>query len=103
MLAHTPAMLECHYGVRMGVAFLHSIYTRLDAAIFAFQFDHAKAKFVIVDREIAPLMTKALSRARVALSVILCDNPEYTGPCTLDHLSSRLLRSRLGMISNLLI
>src|SRR6056297_1656783 len=39
MLANTPAMLECHYGVPMCGAVLHSINTRLDAAIIAFQLD----------------------------------------------------------------
>ena len=32
MLANTPAMLECHYGVPMCQAVLHAINTRLDAA-----------------------------------------------------------------------
>ena len=32
-------------------AVLHSINTRLDAAIIAFQLDHAMSKVVIVDRE----------------------------------------------------
>lgn len=36
MLANTPAMLECHCGVPMCGAVLHSINTRLDAAIIAF-------------------------------------------------------------------
>ncbi|MFM7656087.1 MAG: AMP-binding protein, partial [Paracoccaceae bacterium] len=40
MLANTPAMLEAHYGVPMCGAVLHSINTRLDAAIIAFQLDH---------------------------------------------------------------
>jgi fatty-acyl-CoA synthase len=36
LLANTPAMLECHYSVPMCGAVLHSINTRLDAAIIAF-------------------------------------------------------------------
>ena len=50
MLANTPAMLECHYGV-LCQAVLHAINTCLDAAVIAFQLDHAEAKIVIVDRE----------------------------------------------------
>jgi len=80
MLANTPAMLECHYGVPMCRAVLHSINTRLDAAIIAFQLDHAMAKIVIVDREFAPLMTEALALARVTPQVIQYDDPEHTGP-----------------------
>ena len=80
MLANTPAMLECHYGVPMCGAVLHSINTRLDAAIIAFQLDHAMAKIVIVDREFAPLMAEALELANVTPEVIQYDDPEYTGP-----------------------
>ena len=35
MLANTPAMLECHYGVPMTGAVLNTLNTRLDAAIIA--------------------------------------------------------------------
>ena len=84
MLANTPAMLECHYGVPMCGAVLHSINTRLDAAIIAFQLDHAMAKIVIVDREFAPLMSEALALAEVAPQVIQYDDPEYTGPGAID-------------------
>jgi fatty-acyl-CoA synthase len=84
MLANTPAMLECHYGVPMCGAVLHSINTRLDAAIIAFQLDHSMAKIVIVDREFAPLMSEALSLAKVKPQVILYDDPEYNGPGAFD-------------------
>ena len=80
LLANTPAMLECHYGVPMSGAVLHSINTRLDAAIIAFQLDHANAKLVIVDREFLPLLQDALALAKVAPTVICYDDPEYTGP-----------------------
>jgi len=80
LLANTPAMLECHYGVPMCGAALHSINTRLDAAIIAFQLDHAMAKVVIVDREFAPLLTEALSLAKATPQIIQYDDPEFTGP-----------------------
>jgi len=79
MLSNTPAMLECHYGVPMCSAVLHSINTRLDAAVIAFQLDHANAKIVIVDREFMPLMQAALELATVAPTVIQYDDPEYSG------------------------
>lgn len=82
MLANTPAMLECHYGVPMCGAVLHSINTRLDAAIIAFQLDHAMAKVVIVDREFVPLMQAALVLARVRPFLIQYDDPEYDGAPT---------------------
>ena len=53
MLANTPPMIEAHYAVPMTGAVLLSINTRLDAAIVAFQLDHANAKVVIIDREFA--------------------------------------------------
>jgi fatty-acyl-CoA synthase len=49
MLANTPPMLEAHYGVPMTRAVLHSINTRLDAAIIAFMLDHSESKLVITE------------------------------------------------------
>ena len=80
LLANTPAMLECHYGVPMCGAVLHSINTRLDAAIIAFQLDHAMSRVVIVDREFTGLMQEALALADVAPLVIQYDDPEVDGP-----------------------
>ncbi|MCZ4279304.1 acyl-CoA synthetase [Kiloniella laminariae] len=80
LLANTPAMLECHYGVPMCGAVLHSINTRLDAAIIAFQLDHAGAKLVIVDREFMPLMQEALALAQVRPVLVQYDDPEYSEP-----------------------
>ena len=44
MLANTPAMLECHYGVPMTQGVLNTLNTRLDAPIIAFSLDHAETK-----------------------------------------------------------
>jgi fatty-acyl-CoA synthase len=77
LLANTPAMLECHYGVPMCGAVLHSINTRLDAAVVAFQLDHAQAKVVIVDREFLPLLRAALALCSVAPHIIRYDDPQY--------------------------
>lgn len=82
LLPNTPAMLECHYGVPMCGAVLHSINTRLDAAVIAFQLDHAMSKLVIVDREFMPLMQEALALATVSPILIQYDDPEYDGPRT---------------------
>jgi fatty-acyl-CoA synthase len=79
VLANTPAMLECHYGVPMTGAVLNTINTRLDAAVNAFTLDHAEAKVLIVDREFSCVMKDALSRARVKPLVIDYDDPEYAG------------------------
>jgi fatty-acyl-CoA synthase len=77
MLANTPPMLEAHYGVPMLGAVLHSINTRLDAAVIAFQLDHAEAKVVIVDREFAGVMVEALAQTKVRPLVVDFDDPEF--------------------------
>jgi len=79
MLANTPAMLECHYGVPMTQGALNTLNTRLDAAIIAFSLDHADAKVVIVDREFSKVMKEALALARVKPLVVDYDDPEYSG------------------------
>ena len=77
MLANTPAMLECHYGVPMAKAVLHAINTRLDAAVVAFMLDHAETKVLITDREFAPTIKGALARAKVKPLVVDYDDPEF--------------------------
>ena len=77
MLANTPPMLEAHYGVPMTGAVLLSMNTRLDAAIIAFQLDHAEAKIVICDREFAPVMREALALAKVKPLVIDYNDAEF--------------------------
>ncbi|WP_417766822.1 acyl-CoA synthetase [Stappia sp.] len=77
MLSNTPPMLEAHYGVPMTGAVLHSLNTRLDAAVLAFQLDHAETKLVITDREFAPVMKEALALASVSPLVIDYDDPEF--------------------------
>ena len=77
MLANTPPMLDAHYGVPMTGAVLHSINTRLDAGIVAFQLDHAVAKVVICDREFAPVMREALAQAKVKPLVIDYDDKQF--------------------------
>jgi fatty-acyl-CoA synthase len=79
VLANTPAMLECHYGVPMSGAVLNTINTRLDAAVVAFQLDHAEAKVLIVDREFSKLVKDALALAKARPLVIDYDDPEFTG------------------------
>lgn len=70
MLPNVPPMLEAHYGVPMSGAVLHSMNTRLDAAVIAFQLDHADCKVLITDREYAPVVKEALSLASVRPTVI---------------------------------
>ena len=77
MLSNTPPMLEAHFGVPMVKAVLHSLNTRLDAAIIAFQLDHADSKILIVDREFSGVVREALAIAKAKPLVIDFDDPEY--------------------------
>ena len=77
MLSNTPAMLEAHFGVPMVGAVLHSINTRLDAAVIAFQLDHAESKVAIVDREFSAVMAEALKLSNASPVVIDYDDPDY--------------------------
>jgi fatty-acyl-CoA synthase len=79
LLANTPAMLECHYGVPMTAAVLNTINTRLDAATVAFQLDHAESKVLIADREFSKLAKEALALAKGKPLVVDYDDPEFTG------------------------
>jgi fatty-acyl-CoA synthase len=80
MLANTPAMLECHYGVPMCGAVLNTLNTRLDAAAVAFMLDHGEAKALIVDREFSRVIAEALKLAKARPLVVDYDDPEYDGP-----------------------
>ena len=79
VLANTPPMLEAHYGVPMTGAVLNTINTRLDAAVIAFQFDHAETKVLITDREFSKVVKEALALAKVKPLVIDYDDPEFSG------------------------
>jgi fatty-acyl-CoA synthase len=79
LLANTPAMLECHYGVPMTPAVLNTINTRLDAATVAFQLDHAESKVLIADREFSKLAKEALALAKGKPLVVDYDDPEFAG------------------------
>lgn len=84
MLANTPAMLECHYGVPMAGAVLHSINTRLDAKVISFQIDHTKTKAVIVDREFLPLMQSALEKSATKPLLLVYTDPIVGFKGTID-------------------
>ncbi|MDX2309316.1 MAG: acyl-CoA synthetase [Hyphomicrobium sp.] len=77
MLSNTPPMLEAHFAVPMVGAVLHSINTRLDPAIIAFQLDHANTKLLITDREFEPIMREALALATVKPMIIDFNDSQF--------------------------
>jgi 3-(methylthio)propionyl---CoA ligase len=77
VLANTPAMLECHYGVPMTGAVLNTINTRLDAAVIAFTLDHAETKVLIVDQEFSKVVKEALALCKAKPLVVDYVDPEF--------------------------
>jgi len=80
MLANTPEMYECHFGVPMTGAVLNTLNTRLDADAIGFMLNHGEAKLIITDREFSPTISQALKKVDRKIPVIDVDDPEYTGP-----------------------
>ena len=79
LLANTPEMIECHYGVPMTGAVLNTLNTRLDAAAIRFCLEHGEAKVLIVDREFSRIAGPALEGMASRPLVIDVDDPEYDG------------------------
>ncbi|MCX7347315.1 MAG: acyl-CoA synthetase [Alphaproteobacteria bacterium] len=78
LLANTPAMLECHYGVPMAGGVLNTLNTRLDAATIAFSLSHAEARILIVDKEFSTLAKDALALMTTPHPVVIdYVDPEY--------------------------
>ena len=82
MLANTPEMYECHFGVPACGAVLNAMNTRLDADIIAFILNHGEAKLLITDTEFAPTVEAALQKIGRTIPVIDVDDElaETRGP-----------------------
>ena len=80
MLANTPEMYECTFGVPMCGAVLNALNTRLDADAIAFMLEHGGAKVVITDREFSGTVDKALASIKAKPFVVDVDDAEYSGP-----------------------
>jgi fatty-acyl-CoA synthase len=76
---NVPAMYEAHFGVPMLGAALNTINTRLDAAAMAFMLEHGGAKAVLTDRELSPVVGKALHMLERRPLVIDIDDPLASG------------------------
>jgi fatty-acyl-CoA synthase len=74
-----PEMLEAHNAVPALGAVLCPINTRLDAGAVGFILRHSDARAVLIDRELSPVMRRALSEAGVEPLVIDIDDPLATG------------------------
>jgi len=58
---NTPAMLEAHFGIPLSGAVLNAINCRLDADGIAFILRHGESKLLLVDREFAPVVARAIA------------------------------------------
>jgi fatty-acyl-CoA synthase len=76
LLANTPAMLECHYGVPMTGGVLNTLNTRLDAMTIGFSLDHAETKLFIVDKEFSGLAKNAIQLMKGPKPIIV----DYVDP-----------------------
>ncbi|HVO91104.1 MAG TPA: acyl-CoA synthetase [Casimicrobiaceae bacterium] len=79
MLANTPEMIDCNFGVPMSGGVLNTLNTRLDAEAIAFMLDHGEAKVLITDTEYSPIVAGALERIKRPLLVIDVDDPAGPG------------------------
>ncbi|WP_372528826.1 acyl-CoA synthetase [Piscinibacter sp.] len=61
MLPNVPAMFEAHFGVPMTGAVLNTLNTRLDAEAIAFMLTHGEARVLLIDREFAGVVERALA------------------------------------------
>ena len=77
MLANTPEMYECHFGVPMAGAVLNTINTRLDFDTVSFMLEHAEAKVIIADREFGDTIRKAVSLLSRPYLLIDVNDPEH--------------------------
>ena len=80
MLANTPEMYECNFGVPMTGGVLNTLNTRLDAEAIAFMLQHGEAKILITDREFSPTVKAALAKLKAKPEVIDVDDSGYPGP-----------------------
>ncbi len=83
MLPNTPEMIEVHYAVPALNAVLHTLNTRLDAPLLAWQMQHCETAVSISDREFSPVMKEALrilreEHGRTPVVIDACDS-EYRG------------------------
>jgi len=87
ILANTPAMLECHYGVPMMGGVLNTLNTRLDAATIGFSLDHAETKLLVVDKEFGGLAKAAIQLMKGPKPIVVdYVDPEF--PVEGERLSS---------------
>ena len=87
MCPNLPEHFEAHFGVPMAGAVLNSINTRLDPAAVAFILEHAETRILITEREMSPIVGKALALMEQRPLVIDIDDPTFEGGELLGELT----------------
>ncbi len=84
--SNIPSMYECHFGVPMCGAVLNTINTRLDPEAIAFIIDHGEAKVLLVAREFAGVVGRAVKMAsNKPLLVDIDDLSDGEPICALEY------------------
>ncbi|MCZ6797499.1 MAG: AMP-binding protein [Gammaproteobacteria bacterium] len=73
---NTPEIFESHFSIPMAGAVLNAINTRLDAATVAFIIDHGESKLFICDRQLWPVLRKALETTRLKPEIVIIDDAD---------------------------
>lgn len=79
MAPNIPAAYEAAFGVPMAGAVLNAMNIRLDADTIAFMLDHGETKLLLTDTEFAPVIEKAIAKAKRKPIVIDIADPEGPG------------------------
>jgi fatty-acyl-CoA synthase len=75
---NTPEIFESHFSIPMAGAVLNAINTRLDAATVAYIIDHGESKLFICDRQLWPVLHKALATTRLKPEIVIIDDADAT-------------------------
>jgi fatty-acyl-CoA synthase len=79
MAPNVPALLEAHYAVPGLGAVLNALNFRLDAGTIAFCLEHGDARVLLTDRELSPVIAKALALVKREIFVVDIDDPLSSG------------------------
>jgi len=75
---NTPEIFESHFSIPMAGAVLNTINTRLDAATVAYIIDHGESKLFICDRQLWPVVEKALETTELKPEIVIIDDADAT-------------------------
>ena len=84
MLANTPELVECHFGVPMAGGVLNTINVRLDASTVAYILNHGEARFLLTDTGFSKTIKQALAeigRDDIIVIDIIDDEAKPEGEC----------------------